>query len=175
MFDLGFGELLVLGIVALIVVGPKDLPGMFRTVGRFTGKAKAMAREFTSAMNAAADEAGVRDIDRTIRAAANPAKAATDAVRNTATSALKPGGETEKLSAERQEQAKKIREATAKAATERKAREAEEAAKAETAEAKPDSGKKPAAKKPAAKKTTAKKPAAKKSAPKKPAAPKDDA
>jgi len=44
-FDMGMSELLVIGVVALIVVGPKDLPGMFRTLGRFTARAKSMARE----------------------------------------------------------------------------------------------------------------------------------
>ncbi|MBE3640557.1 Sec-independent protein translocase protein TatB [Mangrovicoccus algicola] len=72
MFDIGWSELLVVGVVALIVVGPKDLPVMFRTVGRFTGKARAMAREFTSAMNAAADEAGVNDLQKDLRDIANP-------------------------------------------------------------------------------------------------------
>jgi sec-independent protein translocase protein TatB len=48
MFGLGWGEMIVVGVVALIVVGPKDLPQMFRTLGRFSGKAKGMAREFTS-------------------------------------------------------------------------------------------------------------------------------
>ncbi len=62
MFDIGWTELLVIGIVMLVVVGPKDLPGMFRTLGRFTGKAKAMARDFQSAMNEAADSAGVKDV-----------------------------------------------------------------------------------------------------------------
>ena len=61
MFDIGFMELLVIGIVALIVVGPKDLPGMFRTLGRFTGKARGMAREFQRAMNEAADQSGMKE------------------------------------------------------------------------------------------------------------------
>ena len=68
MFDIGMFELLVIGIVALIVVGPKDLPGMFRTLGRFTGKAKGMAREFKSAMNEAADQAGVKDVAADLKA-----------------------------------------------------------------------------------------------------------
>ena len=59
MFDFGFGELLLIGIVALIVIGPKDLPGMFKQVGKFTARARQMAREFSQAMNAAADDSGV--------------------------------------------------------------------------------------------------------------------
>ena len=58
MFDLGWTELLLIGIVALIVVGPKDLPLLFRKVGKFVGKARGMAREFSRAMDDAADEAG---------------------------------------------------------------------------------------------------------------------
>ena len=59
MFGMGWSELLVVGVVALIVVGPKDLPVLFRQIGQFVGKAKGMAREFTSAMNDAADESGI--------------------------------------------------------------------------------------------------------------------
>ena len=57
MFDIGGLELLVIGVIALIVVGPKDLPGMFRTVGQFVGRMRGMAREFQRSMEAAADEA----------------------------------------------------------------------------------------------------------------------
>ena len=62
MFDIGWGELFLIGIVALIVVGPKDLPGLFRTVGQFTGKARGMAREFQRSLEQAANEAGMTEI-----------------------------------------------------------------------------------------------------------------
>ena len=67
MFDIGWSEMLVIGVVALIVVGPKDLPKMFHTLGEFTGKARSMAREFQSAMNAAAKEAGVDGLAKDMR------------------------------------------------------------------------------------------------------------
>ena len=74
MFDLGWAELLVIAIVALVVVGPKDLPGMFRTVGRFIGKARGMARDFQRSMEAAADEAGIKEAGETLRDVGNLAR-----------------------------------------------------------------------------------------------------
>ena len=61
MLDIGWSELMVIGVVALIVVGPKDLPVMFRTLGRFTAKARSMAREFQRAMDDAAKASGVKE------------------------------------------------------------------------------------------------------------------
>jgi len=61
MFDIGWSELLVIGAVALIVVGPKDLPGMLRTGGRMVAKARGMAREFQGAMEDAAREADLKE------------------------------------------------------------------------------------------------------------------
>ena len=129
MFDLGGGEMLLIGIVALVVVGPKELPALFRTVGKFTGKARSMAREFTSAMNAAADQSGMSELNKTLKGVTKPMSYAADRLRETtglATSSLnsikspiKPGGATEKLaeklSADREATRLKIEEATAKA------------------------------------------------------------
>ena len=152
MFDLGWTELLVIGVVALIVVGPKDLPVLFRKVGQFVGKAKGMAREFSSAMNEAADQAGISEVQKGLKAATNPMGSAMEGL-NKAASDLKssidptkfdPESETGKLAAQRAEDARKIQASTARAAAERKAREAEEAlAKAEAAEAalKPEAAK----------------------------------
>lgn len=149
MFDLGWTELLVIGVVALIVVGPKDLPVLFRNVGRFVGKAKGMAREFSRAMHDAADEAGVNDIAKGLKTATNPVGTAMDGVKQAAQEMASsidptkydPDSETGKLAAERAEDAKRIQAATARAAADRKAREAEAAeasAAAAEAEVKPD-------------------------------------
>ena len=46
MFDIGWGELLVIGVVALIVIGPKELPGVLRSLGHWMGKIRRMAAEF---------------------------------------------------------------------------------------------------------------------------------
>ena len=80
MFDIGWTELMVIGIVALIVVGPKDLPGMFRTVGQYVGRARKMARDFQRAMEDAADESGMRGMASDLRKATDPKKMGLDAM-----------------------------------------------------------------------------------------------
>lgn len=82
--DIGFAELLLIGIIALIVVGPEDLPQMFRQLGRFTAKIKAMGREFSRAMEQAAADTGVKDVAKDLKAATSPKAMGLDKVKEAA-------------------------------------------------------------------------------------------
>lgn len=61
MFDLGWGELLVVGAVALVVLGPKELPNALRTVSNLTKAARKLAGEFQSGINEIVREAELED------------------------------------------------------------------------------------------------------------------
>lgn len=67
MFDIGWSELLVIGIVALVVIGPKDLPQAFRIVGQWVSKARVLARELQSHVDDLMREADVQDMKREFR------------------------------------------------------------------------------------------------------------
>jgi sec-independent protein translocase protein TatB len=73
MFDIGWSELLVIGSLALIVVGPKDLPKLLHQVGKYTAHARNMARDFQRSMEDAAREADIssvkelKDVARTVQ------------------------------------------------------------------------------------------------------------
>ena len=175
MLDIGMSEMVVIGVVALIVVGPKDLPQMFRKVGTFVGKARGMARDFQSAMHDAADSAGVNDIKDSFDQAASLKDLGLDnlAANESYSADLKPAADvpsvkppaevTKKLEAKKKaaEKAAKAKAAAEKKAAEKPAAKKKPAVK-KTAAKKTETAKTPAAKKPAAKKATAKKPAAKK-------------
>lgn len=81
MFDIGMGEFVVIGVVALIVIGPEDLPEMFRQLGRITGKLRQMGREFQRAMDQAAKETGVKDVAKDLGSLTSPKSMGLDAVK----------------------------------------------------------------------------------------------
>ena len=56
MFDIGWTEMLVLGVVALLVLGPRELPNMLRTVGRYARQMRDMATEFRAQVNEISNE-----------------------------------------------------------------------------------------------------------------------
>jgi sec-independent protein translocase protein TatB len=65
MFDIGWSELVVIAVVALIAIGPKELPGVLRMVGQWMGKARKMAAEFQGQFQEAMREAEMADLKKT--------------------------------------------------------------------------------------------------------------
>lgn len=82
MFDIGWQELLVIAIVLIVVVGPKDLPKMLRAFGKATARMRSMANDFKSQFDEALREAELDDVRKTIADARslNPAQAIRDAM-----------------------------------------------------------------------------------------------
>jgi sec-independent protein translocase protein TatB len=66
MFDIGWGEFLVIGIVALIVIGPKELPGVIRTIGQAMSKLRRMASEFQGQFQEAMREAEMSELKKQV-------------------------------------------------------------------------------------------------------------
>ena len=64
MFDIGWSEFVLIAVVALIAIGPKELPGVLRTVGQWMGKARKMAAEFQSQFQEAMREAEMADLKK---------------------------------------------------------------------------------------------------------------
>ena len=64
MFDIGWSELVVIAVVALIAIGPKELPGVLRTVGQYMGKIRRMASEFQGQFQEAMREAEMADLKK---------------------------------------------------------------------------------------------------------------
>lgn len=80
MFDLGWSEIAVIAVVALVVIGPKDLPIVLRTVGQYVRKARAMAAEFQSGIEQMARETELEQMRKEIEAAQQTVQAQTTAV-----------------------------------------------------------------------------------------------
>lgn len=103
MFDIGWTEMLVIAVLALIIIGPKDLPKAMRTVGQWVRKARSLAREFQSGVDEMVREAELDDARKALEATSrgNIAKSIAKAVD--------PSGE---LSAEAKAIESSAREAT---------------------------------------------------------------
>ncbi|KAA0970692.1 twin-arginine translocase subunit TatB [Aureimonas fodinaquatilis] len=94
MFEIGWLELLVIAVVMIVVVGPKDLPGMLRTFGRTTTQLRRMAGDFRKQFDDALKEAELDEVRKAasdlqkldptenIRKAMNPVKAVGDEIRS---------------------------------------------------------------------------------------------
>jgi sec-independent protein translocase protein TatB len=88
MLDVGWSELLIIGVVALVVVGPKDLPKLLRLAGQWMGKIRRMASDFQGQVNEAIREAELDDVKKSVEdlKSYNPA----NMIRNEIDSALAP-------------------------------------------------------------------------------------
>ncbi len=94
MLGVGWTEMLVIGIVALIVIGPKELPSMMRRVGQFAGTVRRMGQEFQRELN---KTTGLNEIANLRNSVTQPLKATADAIRKefnttTETGEVKPSG-----------------------------------------------------------------------------------
>jgi sec-independent protein translocase protein TatB len=81
MFDIGWSELLVIGVVAIVVVGPKELPRLMRTFGHYTGKLRAMASDFQRQFEDAVRDSEIDEVRKAMQdfhAQASDATAAVD-------------------------------------------------------------------------------------------------
>src|SRR5438477_11212659 len=95
MFDLGWGKLILIGIVALVVIGPKELPGALRTLGQWMSKVRRMASEFQNQFHEAMREAELADLKKDVDEMAATAQSYTnfnpiDDLRKDVESAMTP-------------------------------------------------------------------------------------
>jgi sec-independent protein translocase protein TatB len=82
MFDIGWSELVVIAVVALIAIGPKELPAVLRTVGQYMGKIRRMASEFQGQFQEAMREAEMADLKKSVDEMTDAAKGVTDSFTN---------------------------------------------------------------------------------------------
>ena len=67
MFDIGWSELLVIGVVAIIVVGPKELPRLMRTFGHYLGKVRHMAADFQRQFEEAVRDSEIDEVRKAMQ------------------------------------------------------------------------------------------------------------
>src|SRR6266478_8726326 len=82
MFDIGWSEFVVIAVVALIAIGPKELPGVLRMVGQWMGKMRRMAAEFQGQFQDAMREAEMADLKKTFDDTTSGLTSVFDPVKN---------------------------------------------------------------------------------------------
>lgn len=90
MFDLGWSELLLIAVIALVVVGPRDLPRMMRTAGQYMAKARKVAREFQATFDELARETEVEELRREVVSLKSEATAPLNEMRKDLDKAMQP-------------------------------------------------------------------------------------
>jgi len=94
MFDVGFSELVLCFLVALVVLGPQKLPAVARAVGRWTGRARSYVRNLTSELEREAGHADIRrDLAEAARAVRDGATGVKDDLRKLGDAASGQGGQ----------------------------------------------------------------------------------
>jgi sec-independent protein translocase protein TatB len=171
MLGLGWGEMLVLATIAILVVGPKDLPKMLRGMGRTVRSIKTMAGDFQRQFSEALDD--IDDDGNVTKGGLNPLKGIKDEINSVKEDFDLSWMDNEKVhepaaNAQARRQALKDAAGEPDPAMQSKPATAAKPKASAKAPTKAVSAKKPAARKPAAKKPAAKKPAARKAAAKKP-------
>jgi sec-independent protein translocase protein TatB len=90
MFDFSWSEILLIGVVALVVIGPKDLPRVLRTAGQWMGRARSIAREFQFQIDQMVRDSELDDVRKTMN------EAASGDIHQTIRDFVDPTGEIEK-------------------------------------------------------------------------------
>jgi sec-independent protein translocase protein TatB len=90
MFDVGWSELMFIGVLALVVIGPKDLPRVMRQMGQWTVKAKDMARQFRAGFDNMVQEAELDEMRDQARKAAMAITSPMNSVRDALEDATRP-------------------------------------------------------------------------------------
>src|ERR1700732_4595278 len=77
MFDLGWGKIIIIAVIALMAIGPKELPTVLRTVGQWMGKIRRMAAEFQGQFQEAMREAEMADLKKHVDSISDAARGLT--------------------------------------------------------------------------------------------------